>query len=160
VTAGQGPDALPPWGAVPAPKPERRIRLVRRAVSVIPVCALVGTLLLTSGGAAAAAPVTPLFTIAADRAAAVPAGHFWAFNDFFPRSATIAQGGTFQFVNGGGFHTATLLPSSWTAAADQDVNGIVAADIDDTALQAGGQLKLVEQIPAAVLDSGTEGRAI
>jgi len=123
---------------------------VRRASALIPLIALAGGLLLTTGGVAAAGPVTPLFTIAADNASAVPAGHLWAFNDFFPRSATIAQGGTFQFVNGGGFHTATLLPASWTAAADQDVNGIAAADIDDTALNPGGQLKTVENIPAVL----------
>jgi plastocyanin len=120
---------------------------VRRASGLIPAIALVGGLMLTTSGVAAANPVTPQFTIAADNAAAIPAGHKWAFNDFFPRTATIAQGGTFQFVNGGGFHTATLLPSSWTAAADQDVNGIAAVDLDDTALNPGGQLKTVEQIP-------------
>src|SRR5450759_3154567 len=123
---------------------------VRRGSALIPLAALVGGLLLTTGGVAAAGPVTPLFTIAADNAAAVPAGHLCACNDVFPRSATIAQGGTFQFVNGGGFHTATLLPSSWTAAADQDVNGIATADIDDTALNPGGQLKTVENIPAVL----------
>ncbi len=119
---------------------------VRRASALIPLAALVGGLLLTTAGASAAGPVTPLFTIAADNFPAVPTGHSWAFNDYFPRSATIAQGGTFEFVNGGGFHTATLLPSSWTVAADQDVNGVAAADIDDTALNPGGQLKTEERL--------------
>jgi plastocyanin len=123
---------------------------VRRATALIPLIALVGGLLLTTSSVVAAAPVTPQFTIAADNIAAVPVGHKWAFNDFFPRSATIAQGATFQFVNGGGFHTATLLPSSWTAAADQDVNGIAAADIDDTALNPGGQSKTEENLPAVL----------
>lgn len=121
---------------------------VRRALALFPLTALVGGLLLTTSGVVAAVPVTPQFTIAADNALAVPAGHKWAFNDFFPRSATIAQGGSFQFVNGGGFHTATLLPSSWTVAADQDVNGIAAADIDDRTLNPGGQLKTVENLSA------------
>ena len=98
---------------------------------------------------ATADPATPLFTIAADNAAAVPAGHNWAFNDFFPRSATIAQGGTFQFVNGGGFHTATLLPLSWTTpvrTADMDVNGIAAADLDDTSANPNGTTHVLENI--------------
>jgi plastocyanin len=122
---------------------------VRRASPLFPVFALVSMLLLTTGGAAAAAPVTPLFTIAADNAGAVPAGHNWAFNDFFPRSATIAQGGTFQFVNGGGFHTATLLPLSWTTpvrTADMDVNGIAAADLDDTSANPNGTTHVLENI--------------
>jgi len=122
---------------------------MKRASPLIPLFALVGTLLLTTGGAAAATPVTPvtpLFTIAADRAAAVPAGHNWAFNDFFPRSATIAQGGTFQFANGGGFHTATLLPASWTEAADLDVNGALALDLDDRGVNPNGTLHTLERI--------------
>jgi hypothetical protein len=53
---------------------------------------LIGGLLLASGSAVIAAPITPQFTITADRAAAVPAGHRWAFNDFFPRTATIETG--------------------------------------------------------------------
>lgn len=130
--------------------------MIRRAFPLIPVCALVGMLLLTTGGAAAATPVTPLFTITADRAAAVPAGHNWAFNDFFPRSATIAQGGTFQFTNGGGFHTATLLPASWTEAADLDVNGIAAVDLDDRGVNPNGTLHAVERL-AAVLSVPAQG---
>ncbi len=120
----------------------------RRALELVPGIALVAGLLLATSSVAAAVPVTPQFTIAADRFQAVPVGHKWAFNDFFPRSATIAQGGTFQFTNGGGFHTATLLPSSWTIAADQDVNGVAAADLDDTTLNPGGQLKVVENLSA------------
>jgi plastocyanin len=145
--------------------------LVRRASSLIPVFALVGMLLLTTGGAAAAAPAltigaaaaaAPLFTIAADNAAAVPAGHNWAFNDFFPRSATIAQGGTFQFTNGGGFHTATLLPLSWSApvsTADNEVNGIAAADLDDTSANPNGTTHVLENIapllPTPIAGCGT-----
>jgi plastocyanin len=119
---------------------------MRRASPLIPICALVGSLLLTTSSAAAAAPVTPLFTISADRAAAVPAGHNWAFNDFFPRSATIAQGGTFQFMNGGGFHTATLLPASWSEAADLDVNGIASTDVDDQGANPNGTSHVLENI--------------
>jgi plastocyanin len=119
---------------------------VRAASRLMPAVVLTAGLLLTTGGAAvAAAPVTPTFTITADRAAAVPSGHKWSFNDFFPRSATIAQGGTFQFTTEA-FHTATLLPVSWTPAADLDVNGVVSADIDDSGLNVNGTTKLTENV--------------
>jgi plastocyanin len=123
--------------------------LRKRVVSLTAALALIGSLLLVSGSAVAAGPVTPLFTITADRAAAVPAGHRWAFNDYFPRTATIEQGGTFQFTNEG-FHTATLLPLSWSEAADNDVNGLASADIDDSALNPNGTTKALENIPAAL----------
>lgn len=121
----------------------------KRGSPVIAASVLIGGLLLSTGSAAVAAPVTPQFTITADRAAAIPAGHKWAFNDFFPRTATIATGGSFQFTNEG-FHTATLLPSSWSVAADNDVNGVAAADIDDTALNPNGTTKAVANFAAAM----------
>ncbi|MDO8485059.1 MAG: hypothetical protein Q7S35_08960, partial [Candidatus Limnocylindrales bacterium] len=119
--------------------------MLKRGSPLIAVSALIGGLLLSTGAAVLAAPVTPQFTITADRAAAIPAGHKWSFNDFFPRTATIATGGTFQFTNEG-FHTATLLPASWSVAADNDVNGIGAADIDDTDLNPNGTIKTLERI--------------
>ncbi len=118
---------------------------MRRASPLIPVFALLGSLLLSASGATAATPTTPQFTITADRASAVPAGHKWSFNDYFPRTATVTQGSTFQFATEG-FHTATLLPASWSAAADNDVNGVAAADVDDTARNPNGTIKAVEQI--------------
>ena len=121
----------------------------KRWSPILAVTVLIGGLFFSTAGVAGAAPVTPLFTITADRATAVPTGHKWSFNDFFPRTATIATGGTFQFTNEG-FHTATLLPTSWSVAADNDVNGILAADIDDTALNPNGTTKTVEQIPAVL----------
>jgi plastocyanin len=121
--------------------------LLKRGTSLTATLALIGGLLLTSGSAVSAAPVTPQFTITADRAAAVPAGHRWSFNDFFPRTATIETGGTFQFTNEG-FHTATLLPTSWTQASDNDVAGVASPDIDDTALNANGTTKVLENLPA------------
>lgn len=133
---------------------------MRRASPLIPVFVLVGGLLLTTGGVATAATATPAFTITADRASAVPAGHKWAFNDFFPRTATIAQGGTFEFANGGGFHTATLLPASWSEAADMDVNGIVALDLDDAGLNRNGTLHTLERIgPILPVPAGGCGTA-
>jgi plastocyanin len=110
---------------------------------------MIGGLLLVSGSAASAAPVTPQFTITADRAAAIPAGHKWSFDDFFPRTATIATGSSFQFTNEG-FHTATLLPANWSVAADNDVNGVIAADIDDTALNPNGTIKTSFNLPAVL----------
>lgn len=125
---------------------------------MLPAVVLVAGLLLTASGAVAVSPAAPQFTITADRASAVPAGHKWSFNDFFPRSATIAQGGTFQFANEG-FHTATLLPSSWTVAADNDVNGIGAADIDDRSPNPNGTTRAVFNIagamPAPIQGCGT-----
>ncbi len=119
----------------------------KRLSSVVAASILVGAMLLATGSVAIAAPVTPAFTITADRAASVPAGHTWAFNDFFPRSATIATGSSFQFTNEG-FHTATLLPASWSVAADNDVNGALAADVDDAQHNPNGTIKSVFNIPA------------
>ena len=122
---------------------------MRAASRLIPAVPLIAGLLLTTGGAAVAAsppaPVAPAFTITADRAAAIPAGHKWSFNDFFPRSATVAQGSTVAFATEG-FHTATLLPLSWTSAADNQVSGIVAADIDDVTLNANGTTRTLENV--------------
>jgi plastocyanin len=107
---------------------------------------LIAGLLLTTGGAAvAASPVTPAFTITADNVAAVPDGHKWAFNDYFPRSATVAQGTTIAFATQG-FHTSTLLPTSWSPAADMQVNGLVAADLDDTTHNTNGTTRTVEAV--------------
>jgi len=129
--------------------------LQKRWTPLLGASVLIGGLLLSTSSAAFAAPVTPAFTITADRASAVPAGHLWSFNDFFPRTATIATGQSLQFTNEG-FHTATLLPASWTAAADLDVNGIVSADIDDTALNPNGTTKVLENI-APVLPVPAQG---
>ena len=121
--------------------------MLKRGLALTAALTLIGGLLLVSVSAVAAAPITPQFTITADRIAAVPAGHRWAFNDFFPRTATIETGGTFQFATEG-FHTATLLPLSWSEAADNDVNGIVAVDLDDSTRNANGTTKGLENIPA------------
>ena len=126
----------------------RRYRVSKRGSPILAVTVLIGGLFFSTAGVAGAAPATPQFTITADRAAAIPAGHKWSFNDFFPRTATIATGGTFQFTSEG-FHTATLLPTSWSVAADNDVNGIAAADIDDTVLNPNGTTKTIVNFGAA-----------
>ncbi len=123
--------------------------MLKRGLTLAAALALVGSLLAVSGGAVMAAPITPQFTITADRMSAIPAGHRWSFNDYFPRTATIETGGTFQFTTEG-FHTATLLPLSWSEAADNDVNGIAAADIDDPGRNPNGTTKGLEVIPGAL----------
>jgi plastocyanin len=123
--------------------------MLRRLSFVLAATGLLSGVLLATGAVALAAPVTPAFTITADRASAVPAGHRWSFNDFFPRTATIASGSSFQFTNEG-FHTATLLPNNWSVAADLDVNGIVSADIDDRDLNPNGTTKALENIAPAL----------
>jgi plastocyanin len=127
----------------------------KRWSSLVAATVLMSGLLLATGAVAVAAPVTPSFTITADRASAIPAGHKWSFNDFFPRTATIATGSSFQFTTEG-FHTATLLPLSWSVAADNDVNGIVSADTDDRNLNPNGTTKALENI-APVLPVPAQG---
>ncbi len=75
--------------------------------------------------------VAASYTITADAPQASPAGHFWEFADYFPRTLTVAQGSTISF-NIEGFHTATLLPTGMSAAQDIAANGIAAPDPDDT----------------------------
>lgn len=130
--------------------------MTKRWSPLIAASVLIGAVLLATGSVAVAAPVTPQFTITADRASAIPAGHRWSFEDFFPRTATIATGGTLQFTNEG-FHTATLLPTSWSVAADLDVNGAASADIDDTALNPNGTTKALENIGPLLPVGPTQG---
>lgn len=87
--------------------------------------------LLFGQAAIAVAPVaasSPL-TITADMPAAIPAGHNWTFNDFFPRTLRVPTGSTIQFAIEG-FHTATLLPAGTSAAKDEKVNGLARTDGD------------------------------
>ncbi len=70
-------------------------------------------------------------TVTADMPQAVPAGRFWAFNDFFPRTVSVPTGSDLQFINQG-FHTFTMLPAGTSAATDQRTNGVAIADTDDT----------------------------
>ena len=114
-----------------------------------------GSLLIGVSPVGAAAP--PL-TIFADQPAAVPAGHTWAFNDFFPRSLTVHAGQTVQFVLEG-FHTATLLPKGVSAAADELTNGVAVADTKDTTPNPGGQTHSQINVPAVLPTSQTCGTA-
>ena len=101
---------------------------------------------------------SPRLTITADMPAAVPAGHNWGFNDFFPRSLTVHKGQTIQFVLAG-FHTATLLPKGASAVADLKNNAVAAADVDDAAANPGGQTHSQLRLPAIMPTSFTCGTA-
>jgi plastocyanin len=96
---------------------------------------LFGATLLVAAQALTLAPPVAASTgpivIAADMPAAVPTGHMWGFNDFFPRSLRVTQGQTIGFAIQG-FHTATLLPAGVSARSDLRQNGLAAADEDTT----------------------------
>lgn len=101
------------------------------------------------------------YVIAADAPEAVPAGHLWSFNDYFPRTLTVQQGSIVSFAIKG-FHTATLLPAGMTAAADFAAGGsAVGDDTDDTGRNPNGTTKTIFNIPALspVLPSSTCGAA-
>jgi plastocyanin len=98
--------------------------------------AVISVLNLLIGAAPVGAASGPV-TITADMPSAVPAGRFWAFNDFFPRHVSVRTGSDIEFVNQG-FHTFTILPAGVTAKQDQHVNGIALDDADDTGLNPNG----------------------
>lgn len=112
-----------------------------------------GSTLAAAPTVGAAAPLV----IQADQPAAVPAGHLWAFNDFFPRSATVAQGQTIGFAIEG-FHTATLLPAGDTVSADLRANGVARAD-DDIAANPNGTSHVALNIPGLLPTSFACGSA-
>jgi plastocyanin len=84
----------------------------------------------------ATAATGPL-TITADRPAAVPAGHLWGYNDFFPRTIAVHRGATIRFAIEG-FHTATLLPAGQSAEGTRQSFGLLADDTEDTTVNANG----------------------
>lgn len=107
---------------------------VRRLSSIVASIALAAPLLgVTAPIAVAASPLT----ITADMPSAVPTGHNWGFNDFFPRALSVPQGATIQFSIQG-FHTATLLPAGMTGREDERTNGVARTDPDDTARNING----------------------
>jgi len=114
--------------------------------------------LIVSQALAMAPPVaadTGPIVITADMPAAVPAGHMWAFNDFFPRSLSVTQGQTIGFAIQG-FHTATLLPAGVSAGMDLRHNGIATAD-DDIAPNVNGTSHVALNFPAVMPTSFTCG---
>ncbi len=98
--------------------------------------------------AAPAVAVSPPITITADNPAAVPAGHLWTFNDFFPRTLSVHQGQTIELAIAG-FHTATLLPAGVTANQGIRALGLVQPDPDDTTRNPNGTTHTILNIPAA-----------
>ena len=102
--------------------------------------------------ATAAATSTPL-TITADRPAAVPAGHLWGYNDFFPRVLSVHRGTTIRFRIEG-FHTATLLPGGVSAQAGRVASGLLKSDADDTTLNPNGSTHTEIFLPAAFPSPG------
>ena len=107
-------------------------------------------------GVAPVGAAAPPLTITADQPAAVPTGHNWNFNDFFPRSLTVHTGQTIQFAIEG-FHTATLLPKGMSAAADMLTSGLPVADVNDTTANPGGQTHSQIRVPALLPTSMTCG---
>jgi plastocyanin len=94
----------------------------------------------------ASAGSAPL-TISADRAAAIPAGHEWSYNDFFPRTLSVQRGSTIRFSIQG-FHTATLLPAGQSASNALKTLGLLKADSDDTTLNPNGSTHTEENLGA------------
>lgn len=124
---------------------------------------LFGATLLVAAQAVALAPPVAAggggpIVITADMPTAVPTGHNWGFNDFFPRSLRVTQGQTIGFAIEG-FHTATLLPAGQTASADRKQNGIAAAD-DDLAANPNGTTHVGINFPGVLPTSFTCGGAL
>lgn len=88
---------------------------------------VLASLVQTSSVSAVSGPAT----VVADMPSAVPAGRFWSFNDFFPRTVRVPTGTDLQFINQG-FHTFTVLPAGVSPATDQRTNGVALDDADDT----------------------------
>jgi plastocyanin len=119
------------------------------------------TLAIVAGQALALAPAVAAadapIIVSADMPAAVPAGHLWSYNDFFPRTLSVAQGQTIGFAIQG-FHTATLLPAGVSAGTDLRSNGIASAD-DDVTPNANGTSHVAINFPAVLPTSFACGDA-
>jgi plastocyanin len=105
-----------------------------------------------------ASAVTSPFLVTADRPAAVPAGHNWSFNDFFPRTFSVHANRVVQFRILG-FHTATLLPTGMTVAQDRNLHRLVRLDADDTTRNANGTRKSTFEFGALMPTSTSCGAA-
>jgi len=126
--------------------------LIRRPAQRLGIAVIASGLVLGAQpfAIASVAAASPTLTITADRAAAIPAGHNWSYNDFFPRTISVRQGATVRFSIQG-FHTSTLLPAGMSATAARVSMGLLAADADDTAVNPNGsphtQLNLAAAFP-------------
>jgi plastocyanin len=118
-----------------------------------------GATLFMLGQLVVAAPVgatTGPATVTADMPSAAPAGRFWTFNDFFPRTVTVRTGTDLQFINQG-FHTFTVLPAGATPRPDWRSNGVAKDDTDDTTLNPNGTTKSEFNVQALSPTSSTCG---
>lgn len=133
------------------------MRIVRTSVG-----ASVGAAMLLAGQLVVAGTVhavPPVLTITADQPAAVPAGHNWAYNDFFPRRLTVHTGDTIQFALQG-FHTATLLPRGTNGPEGSLANPIAVRDADDSTRNPNGTAKGILNLAALTPTSFTCGTAV
>ena len=105
-----------------------------------------------------ASAVSAPLTVTADRPAAIPAGHLWGYNDFFPRTLTVHRGATVAFSIQG-FHTATLAPAGVSANAVRASLGLVAADRDDATANPNGSTHTQVNLGAAFPIPGGCGSA-
>lgn len=127
-----------------------RLTALRASLGAIALIAGQGFVL----GPIAIATVAPP-TITADMPSAVPAGHLWGYNDYFPRTMTVQQGTTVDFALLG-FHTATLLPVSTTPEADTLNAGIIGPDEAEADRNPNGNTHATVN-PAALGPSGDCG---
>jgi plastocyanin len=116
---------------------------IRRALALA-TGGLLAIQLIAAPVAAAAAPIT----ITADRPAAIPAGHVWGYNDFFPRTLSVHSGQTIVLAIAG-FHTITLLPAGMGAGAGLRAMGFLKADPDDTTRNLNGSTHSLVSLGAA-----------
>jgi plastocyanin len=121
---------------------------------------LTGALMLAAQFAAAGpvGAVAPTLTITADRPAAVPAGHLWGYNDFFPRTIAVHRGSTIAFSIQG-FHTATLAPAGVSADAVRRSLGLLTPDSDDATANPNGSTHTQINLGAAFRIPGGCGSA-
>ena len=131
------------------------IRTPRRLAAAGATLCMLGGLVLAAPVGASSGPAT----VTADMPSAVPAGHLWAFNDFFPRTVSVPTGSDLQFINQG-FHTFTILPAGTTARQDQRTNGIALDDPDDTALNPNGSTHAVLNVAATLPTSVSCGTTV
>lgn len=122
-----------------------------RVPVVLAALALLASPFVTTAPAAATSP--PL-TVTADMPAAIPAGHNWSFNDFFPRTLSVPTGATVEFANTS-FHTSTLLPAGETPVQDNLAWGLLKPDPDDAAPNPNGTTHSQFFVPAILPSPAT-----
>ena len=117
---------------------------------------LAGLALLASPfiAVAPAAATSPPLTVTADMPAAIPAGHNWSFNDFYPRTLSVPTGSTVEFANTS-FHTSTLLPAGETPGQDNLAWGLLKPDPDDATPNPNGTTHSQFFVPAILPSPAT-----